>query len=138
MLNHLEQMPNSHIARSGHYGILNEIGNTPLVQTYCRVNGRWRAVYFKLEGYNPGGSLKDRTAASLVLDLEHRNLLKHSSIIVESTSGNLGVGLAWVCRQLGYRFLAVIDPNTTAENRRKMLSFGADLEFVKQPDVSGG
>ena len=115
-----------------------QIGDTPLVTTYLRINGFWRPVHLKLEGCNPAGSLKDRTAANLIHDLENRGVLKHSSIIVESTSGNLGVGLAFLCRERGYRFLAIIDPKSTLENRRKMQSLGAELELVEQQDESTG
>jgi 2,3-diaminopropionate biosynthesis protein SbnA len=115
-----------------------QIGDTPLSTTYFRINGAWRPVRLKLEGYNPAGSLKDRTAAYLIRDLENRGVLRSSSIIVESTSGNLGVGLAFLCRERGYRFLAVIDPKSTLENRRKMQNFGAELELVDEQDGSEG
>jgi cysteine synthase len=57
------------------------IGDTPMVKTRFRINGLWRPIYLKLEGYNPAGSLKDRTAASLISDLEQRGRLNRSSII---------------------------------------------------------
>ena len=114
------------------------VGNTPLVPIRIRVAGRWRNVWLKLEGRNPTGSSKDRAALALLSDLEARGRLTPASIVVESTSGNLGVGLACLCRALGNAFIAVIDPKTTPENRAKMQSFGALLELVDTPDPSGG
>jgi N-(2-amino-2-carboxyethyl)-L-glutamate synthase len=115
-----------------------QIGGTPIVKVSLEIGGEWRTIHLKLEGHNPAGSIKDRTAAWLIRDLEDRRILTNSSVIVESTSGNLGVALAFLSLQLGYRFLAVIDPRTTPENRRKMQNFGAMVELVDQPDENGG
>jgi len=71
-------------------------------------------------------------------DLHARGLLSSSSIIIESTSGNLGVSLAFICREMGYRFLAVIDPKTTEENRHKIQKLGGELQLVDEPDETGG
>jgi cysteine synthase len=91
-----------------------------MLKIYLQINASWTPVYLKLEGGNPAGSSKDRSAMALIIDLEERGLLNSSSIIVESTSGNLGVALAFFCRDLGYPFLAVIDPKTTPEIRARM------------------
>src|SRR5947209_3456946 len=101
------------------------------------IRGQPRRVHLKLEGCNPGGSVKDRTAVSLVQSLEQRGL-RPDSILVESTSGNLGVALAMVARARGNQFVAVVDPKTTHENLRKMRSFGAHIELVDKPDDNGG
>lgn len=113
-------------------------GNTPMIQGQFRIQGQWRPVWLKLEGYNPAGSLKDRTAAALISDLETRGLLNSSTTLVESTSGNLGVALAYLCRIKGYRFLAVIDPKTTPEICSRMRELGAELDLVTNPDENGG
>ena len=114
------------------------VGDTPLVRVSLVVRGRPRPVHLKLEGANPCGSLKDRTAASLLDDLERRGALGRGSILVESTSGNLGVALAWLARRRGYRFVAVVDPKTTPENLARMRRLGAGVERVVTPDATGG
>lgn len=114
------------------------IGNTPMCPIELRLANRRLPVLLKLESENPMGSLKDRTAASLLADLETRGLLNESSVLIESTSGNLGVALAFLCRERGYRFLAVIDPKTTPEVCARLQEFGADLELVEEMDETGG
>src|SRR5215469_7051851 len=86
------------------------IGCTPLVRVRLRIERRWHSLWLKLEQFNRGGSIKDRTAYGLIEDLEERGLMRGSDSIVESTSGNLGIGLALGCRERGYRFIAVVDP----------------------------
>lgn len=113
-------------------------GNTPLARVLLVIGGRERAVHLKLEGANPYGSLKDRTAAGLVGDLERRGLLLRGSTLVESTSGNLGIALAASARDRGHRFVAVIDPKTTPENVIRLRRLGAQIELVEIPDATGG
>ena len=115
-----------------------KIGHTPICDAKFLINGRWRTVNLKLEGANPMGSSKDRTAAALIADLARRRLLNPSSVVIESTSGNLGISLAFLCQQLGYRFKAVVDPKITVEISRRMVELGAELEKVYEPDVTGG
>jgi 2,3-diaminopropionate biosynthesis protein SbnA len=115
-----------------------QVGNTPLVELAFHLGDNWRTVHLKLEGYNPAGSSKDRTALGLMTNLYERGLLTKSSIIIESTSGNLGVSLAFICRELGYRFIAVIDPKTTLEMRQRLVSLGAELDLVGREDKGGG
>jgi N-(2-amino-2-carboxyethyl)-L-glutamate synthase len=111
---------------------------TPLVPVRLAVAGALRTIHLKLEGANPGGSLKDRTAAALTEDLEERGAIGPGSVIVESTSGNLGVALARLARARGYGFVAVVDPKTTPENVERMRRFGARVERVDEPDAAGG
>lgn len=113
-------------------------GNTPLVRIHLVIGGRERPVDLKLEGANPYGSLKDRTAAGLVDDLERRGRLAGGAILVESTSGNLGVALAAIARDRGYAFVAVVDPRTTPENLARLRRLGARIELVETPDETGG
>lgn len=117
---------------------MTQVGNTPLAQIALRIRGRRRIVHLKLESANPCGSLKDRTAQSLMDDLEQRGALERGSVLVESTSGNLGVALAWLARRRGYRFLAVIDPKATRENVTRLRRLGAQIELVDTPDDAGG
>lgn len=113
-------------------------GGTPVVAITATIAGRQRTVHLKLEGANPSGSVKDRTAVALIEDLERRGLLRSGSIIVESTSGNLGVALATIARRRGYRFHAVVDPKLTPENHARLVALGAQVERVTRPDGSGG
>jgi len=111
---------------------------TPLQAVDITIYGKRQRVYLKLEGANPTGSVKYRTAMGLLQSLAEESKLTTDSVIIESTSGNLGVALAYLCQQQGYPFIAVIDPKTTEENIAKMLRFGAQLELVEEPDESGG
>src|SRR5215212_9387118 len=114
------------------------IGNTPLQSIYLIIDKTPRKVHLKLEGQNPAGSVKDRTAYALIQELEERGALNADSIIVESTSGNLGVALAHICRSKGLSFLAVVDPKATKENLARMRALGAQIEMVHQSDSAGG
>lgn len=115
-----------------------QIGNTPIHALDLLIHGSPQRIYLKLEGANPTGSMKDRTAYALVRQAEEQGLLTRGGGIVESTSGNLGVALAFLCRARGYHFIGVIDPKTTRENILKMRTLGAKLEMVEQPDCNGG
>jgi 2,3-diaminopropionate biosynthesis protein SbnA len=112
--------------------------NTPTVRIALEIEGRERPVDLKLEGANPFGSVKDRTAASLVDDLERRGVLVPGSTLVESTSGNLGIALAAIARRRGYRFHAVVDAKTTTENLARLRGLGARIELVDRQDEAGG
>jgi 2,3-diaminopropionate biosynthesis protein SbnA len=125
-------------AVAGRAEIWENIGNTPTRTIRLLIGRRWREVILKLESYNPGGSSKDRTAAALLTTLSEQGLLTSGHVVVESTSGNLGVSLARLCRKLGIEFLAVIDPKTTDENRARMESLGARIELVEERDQTGG
>jgi 2,3-diaminopropionate biosynthesis protein SbnA len=114
------------------------IGKTPLHPIQMRIKGKLRTISLKLESENPTGSMKDRTGFGLIQDLEERGKLHPSSIVIESTSGNLGVALALICKVKGYQFIAVVDPKTTHENIAKMEALGARIDVVCQPDENGG
>lgn len=113
------------------------VGNTPLVPVAMFVDDQPREVWLKLESANPWGSIKDRTALSLIEDLERRGL-RAGDRVVESTSGNLGAALAAVCRERGYEFVAVVDPRTTSANLDAMADCAARIECVSTPDPHGG
>lgn len=118
--------------------LLPHIGRTPVSAIRLHTGGAAIDVWLKLESANPGGSCKDRTALSLIEDLERRGLLDPQSMIVESTSGNLGVALAFICRAKGYRFTAVVDPKAPAEIVARMSRLGAVIDKVDEPDGTGG
>jgi cysteine synthase A len=107
--------------------ILETIGNTP----HVRINHLFPAtheVWLKLERANPGGSIKDRIALSMIEDAEKRGILKPGSVIVEPTSGNTGIGLAMVAAVKKYKLILVMPESFSAERRKIMAAYGA--EFV--------
>lgn len=107
--------------------ILQAIGNTPLVRLNRITAGLDRTILVKVESQNPGGSIKTRTALSMIEDAERRGLLKPDSVIVEFTSGNQGIGLALVAAVKGYRCTIVMPSCMSEERRRVMASFGAEI-----------
>lgn len=115
---------------------LARVGCTPLVKIRLRIHDRWHELWLKLEQFSRGGSIKDRTAFGLIEDLEERGVMRGADTIVESTSGNLGIGLALTCRERGYRLVAVVDPMTSPYSIAKMRELGAVVELV-QPAVPG-
>ena len=116
----------------------NRVGNTPMVSILLTLTDTSQRVYLKLESANPTGSMKDRTGYALLRYLEEQGRLNRNSVIVESSSGNLGVALAFQCKARGYRFVAILDPKVTQENIAKMEAFGAQLEMISQVDDNGG
>ncbi|GAA2489775.1 2,3-diaminopropionate biosynthesis protein SbnA [Streptomyces thermolineatus] len=95
-------------------------------------------VFLKLEGFNPAGSIKLKTAVGLIEDAEKWGLLDSGSGVIESSSGNLGVALASVCAAKGYSFTCVTDPNTAPHNTALMRAFGAEVVRVDRRDANGG
>ena len=95
-------------------------------------------VYLKLEGLNLAGSIKLKTAIGLIQDLQAKNCLKQGSTIIESSSGNLGVALSMVCKQYGYKFICVTDPNISRGNLKLLNIFGAKVVVIREKDENGG
>jgi N-(2-amino-2-carboxyethyl)-L-glutamate synthase len=119
-------------------GILSAIGNTPLVHL-ARICGEADfRLYAKIESCNPGGSLKDRPAFNIVKRAIEDGLIESGSTIVESSSGNMAIGLAQACLYYNMRFICVIDPKTTAPNIRLLLAYGAKVDMVEDPDPESG
>jgi [CysO sulfur-carrier protein]-thiocarboxylate-dependent cysteine synthase len=115
--------------------ILDLIGDTPLVGVHALSPNPAVRIYAKLEGQNPGGSMKDRIALGMVEAAERDGLLKPGDTILEPSSGNTGIGLALVARLKGYR-LRVVLPENVSEERRQMLEiFGA--EVIPSPGEEG-
>ncbi|XOD67950.1 MAG: cysteine synthase A [Flavobacteriales bacterium Tduv] len=106
--------------------ILETIGKTPHVHIN-RLFPSQHEVWIKLERANPGNSIKDRIALEMIEDAERKGLLKKSSVIIEPTSGNTGIGLAMVSAVKGYRLILVMPESMSLERRRLMAIFGADL-----------
>lgn len=105
----------------------NAIGRTPMVQLRRVVEPTMAEVWVKLEGLNPGGSIKDRTALGMVLDAEARGVLRPGGTIVEPTSGNTGIGLAQVAAARGYRLILCLPASMSEERKRTLLAYGAEL-----------
>ena len=100
---------------------------------------RGHDLFLKLEGFNVSGSIKVKTAIGLVEDLERRGIGRpHETVIVESSSGNLGIALSLVCAIKGYKFICVTDSNSTLANIRGMELYGATVVVVKDRDADGG
>lgn len=122
-------------------GVLEAIGSTPLVRlrrylpaTATGDGGLW----LKLESANPGGSAKDRPAAAMLARALETGEVEPGGTVVESSSGNMGVGLAQACRFHGLRFICVADLRTSADKIAKMRAFGAEVEIIREPDPSLG
>lgn len=110
-----------------HKDILSLIGNTPIIKLN-RIPGPDDAeVYAKLEGFNPGGSVKDRIALSMIETAEKERRLKKGNTIIEPTSGNTGIGLAMVASVKGYRLILVMSEAMSTERRQLLKSYGAEL-----------
>lgn len=110
-------------------GLTELIGNTPMVRL-GGFDGLKAEVILKLEYFNPGGSAKDRIALSMIEDAERRGILKPGATIIEPTSGNTGVGLAWVGTAKGYKTILTM-PETMSQERRSLLkALGAKLELT--------
>ncbi|MDP1919371.1 MAG: cysteine synthase A [Myxococcales bacterium] len=109
--------------------ILQTIGNTPHVRIN-RLFGADHEVWIKLERANPGASIKDRIALSMIEDAEKKGLLKADSVIIEPTSGNTGIGLAMVCAVKGYKLVLVMPESMSLERRRVMAAYGATFDLT--------
>jgi cysteine synthase len=103
------------------------IGRTPLVRLRHVVPAGSADVWVKLEGMNPGGSIKDRTALGMILDAEARGILQPGGTIVEPTSGNTGIGLAQVASARGYRLVLCLPSSMSEERKRTLEAYGAEL-----------
>lgn len=119
-------------------GILSAIGNTPLVGLKRLLKDSRLRVFAKLEGFNPGGSSKDRPAFNIIRSGLESGLIRPDTVIIESSSGNLGVGLAQVCSYFGLRFICVVDAKTTLQNIRLLEAYGAEVDLVLDPDPETG
>ena len=103
------------------------IGGTPIVRLQRVTTQDLAEIWVKIEGANPGGSIKDRTALAMVVDAERRGVLKEGDTIVEPTSGNTGIGLAQVASARGYHLILCLPASASDERKRTLLAYGAEL-----------
>jgi [CysO sulfur-carrier protein]-thiocarboxylate-dependent cysteine synthase len=115
--------------------ILDLIGNTPLVGVHALSPNPAVRIYAKLEGQNPGGSMKDRIALWMVDAAERDGVLERGDTILEASSGNTGIGLALVAKMKGYRLRVVLPENVSEERRQLLEIFGA--EVIPSPGEEG-
>ena len=113
------------------------IGNTPLLElsNYNKIHQLEASIIAKLEYFNPAGSVKDRIGFAMIKDAEERGLLKPDSVIIESTSGNTGIGLAFAAAALGYRLIITLPETFSIERRKLLKALGAEL--VLTPATEG-
>ncbi|MFJ3833294.1 cysteine synthase A [Streptomyces sp. NPDC090046] len=117
--------------------ILDTIGRTPIVKLH-RMAPEHTSVYVKVESFNPGGSVKDRLALSVILDAEAKGLLKPGDTIAECTSGNVGIALAMVAAARGYRFVAVMGDTYSVERRKLIRAYGGKVILFPGSEGSEG
>jgi [CysO sulfur-carrier protein]-thiocarboxylate-dependent cysteine synthase len=121
-----------------HDSILDLIGDTPLVALHALSPNPSVRIWGKLEGQNPGGSVKDRIALEMVDDAERRGVLAPGDTILEPSSGNTGIGLALVARLRGYRLRVVLPENVSEERRQILEIFGAEVTPSPAAEGSNG
>jgi 2,3-diaminopropionate biosynthesis protein SbnA len=119
-------------------GVLDAVGDTPLVRLRRYLPKAHFDLFAKLEALNPAGSVKDRPALRIVEDALQSGAIRAGTVVIESSSGNMGIGLAQVCRFHGLRFICVVDPKTTATNLRILRAYGAEIDYVAEPDPESG
>jgi cysteine synthase A len=118
-------------------GILEAIGHTPLIRMQRLYPDLPLQLYAKMEGLNPAGSSKDRPARAILGEALENGELTAETVVIESSSGNMGIGLAQFCRFHGIRFICVVDIRTSEQNLAILRAYGAELEVVEEPDESG-
>jgi 2,3-diaminopropionate biosynthesis protein SbnA len=118
--------------------ILSVIGNTPLVRLHRFLPEADFRLLAKLEAFNPGGSIKDRPALEIIEHALRDGMIGPHSVVIESSSGNMGIGLAQACRYHGLRFICVVDPNITQQNLQMLRVYRAEIDRVERPDPTTG
>ena len=115
--------------------VLDVVGGTPLVRLNRVPKAGGGVVLAKMESLNPGGSVKDRIAVSMIEDAERRGRLKPGATVVEPTSGNTGIGLAMVCAVRGYRLILTMPDDMSVERQRLLSRYGAEIHLT--PAIEG-
>lgn len=115
--------------------ITRTIGNTPMVRLNRIASGAKAEIYAKLEFFNPLSSVKDRVGVGMIDDAERRGVVGEGSVVIEPTSGNTGIALAFVCASRGYRLILTMPDTMSAERRKLLAALGAEL--VLTPGAEG-
>lgn len=111
--------------------LLDAVGNTPMVELQRMSPNPNVKIYAKLEGHNPTGSVKDRIAKYMIEDAESKGFLKPGDTILEPTSGNTGISLAWIACLKGYKMIAVLPDIVSGEREQLLRAFGADVIYAE-------
>jgi N-(2-amino-2-carboxyethyl)-L-glutamate synthase len=119
-------------------GILSTVGHTPLVKLERVFKEADFNLFGKLEMFNPGGSVKDRPALNMLKDAFENGDIQPGYTIIESSSGNLGIGLAQACAVLDLHLICVVDPKTTQQNIKILQTYGVEVDIVTEPDPITG
>ncbi|OBZ14047.1 cysteine synthase A [Bacillus sp. FJAT-27264] len=116
------------------------IGNTPLLEIsrYSASQNLEARILAKLEYFNPAGSVKDRTGYAMIKDAEEKGYINKDSVIIEPTSGNTGIGLAFAASSLGYRLIIVLPETFSVERRKLMLALGAEIVLTSGAEGMSG
>jgi len=114
------------------------IGNTPLVRLNKLSPADGASIYLKIESFNPMGSVKDRLGIAMIKDAEEKNLLDSESLIIEPTSGNTGIALAFICAQRGYKLALTMPESMSMERRRILTALGATLYLTPADEGMNG
>ena len=107
--------------------ILDQIGNTPLIEVKNIISKKNVRLFLKLEGKNPGGSVKDRAAFNMISEALNRGDIKKGDTLVEATSGNTGIALAFISKLLGLKMVIIMPENSTIERVKTMRAYGAEV-----------
>jgi len=119
--------------------VLQLIGDTPLLSFKHLARGVQPVeVYAKAEWYNPGGSVKDRAALSMILDGERRGLLTPKKTIIDATSGNTGIAYAMIAAERGYKLKVCLPRNASVERKQSLVAYGAELIFTDPTESTDG
>jgi len=113
-------------------------GNTPLVRLNRITEGAYAAVLAKIESFNPLSSVKDRVGIALIEDARRRGVLRHNSVIIEPTSGNMGIALAFAAAAKGYRLILTMPETMSVERRRLLSIFGAEVVLTAGSEGMNG
>jgi cysteine synthase B len=132
-------LPIPHLARTEAEPLLATIGNTPLLRL-DKISSEFRGVeiFGKAEYFNPGGSVKDRSASNMVLDGERSGKLNHSRVILDATSGNTGIAYAMIGANRGYKVKLVLPANASEERKKILKAYGAEMVFSDAAKGSDG
>ena len=114
--------------------IIDQIGNTPLIEVTHIISKEGVRLFLKLEGKNPGGSVKDRAALNMISEALKRGDIKKGDTLVEATSGNTGIALAFIAQLLGVKMVLIMPENSTEERIKTMRAYGAELILTPADD----